>query len=73
MRYERAQPIARIAADTSRQATISFGQAMPEREMRRAEQLTLDCDLFSRSRFVPGGLAGCRIPLCLPRKTALVW
>jgi len=27
-------------------ATISFGQAMPEREMRRAEQLTLDCDLF---------------------------
>ena len=31
-------------------ATISFGQPMPEREMRRAEQLTLDCDLFSRSR-----------------------
>jgi NAD-dependent deacetylase len=27
-------------------ATISFGQAMPEREMRRAEQVTLDCDLF---------------------------
>lgn len=27
-------------------ATISFGQAMPEREMGRAEQLTLDCDLF---------------------------
>ncbi len=27
-------------------ATISFGQAMPEREMRRAEKLTLDCDLF---------------------------
>jgi len=27
-------------------ATISFGQAMPEREMRRAEQLTVDCDLF---------------------------
>jgi NAD-dependent deacetylase len=27
-------------------ATISFGQAMPGREMRRAEQLTLDCDLF---------------------------
>ena len=27
-------------------ATISFGQAMPEQEMRRAEQLTLDCDLF---------------------------
>jgi len=27
-------------------ATISFGQAMPEKQMRRAEQLTLDCDLF---------------------------
>jgi NAD-dependent deacetylase len=27
-------------------ATISFAQAMPEREMKRAEQLTLDCDLF---------------------------
>jgi NAD-dependent deacetylase len=27
-------------------ATISFGQAMPEREMRRAERLTLECDLF---------------------------
>lgn len=27
-------------------ATISFGQAMPEREMRRAEEETLACDLF---------------------------
>jgi NAD-dependent deacetylase len=27
-------------------ATISFGQAMPELEMRRAEQATLACDLF---------------------------
>ncbi len=27
-------------------ATISFGQAMPEQEMIRAEQATLDCDLF---------------------------
>jgi NAD-dependent deacetylase len=27
-------------------ATISFGQAMPEGPMRRAEQLTLACDLF---------------------------
>ena len=26
--------------------TISFGQAMPEEPMRRAEQLTLSCDLF---------------------------
>jgi NAD-dependent deacetylase len=27
-------------------ATVSFGQSMPEREMKRAEQMTLDCDLF---------------------------
>ena len=27
-------------------ATIAFGQAMPEREMQRAERLTLACDLF---------------------------
>jgi len=27
-------------------ATVSFGQAMPERAMRRAEQMTLSCDLF---------------------------
>lgn len=27
-------------------ATISFGQAMPEEEMRRAEEATLACDLF---------------------------
>jgi len=27
-------------------ATVSFGQAMPEQAMRRAEELTLGCDLF---------------------------
>jgi NAD-dependent deacetylase len=27
-------------------ATVSFGQAMPEAAMRRAEELALDCDLF---------------------------
>jgi NAD-dependent deacetylase len=27
-------------------ATISFGQAMPEVAMRRAQELTLACDLF---------------------------
>jgi NAD-dependent deacetylase len=27
-------------------ATVSFGQAMPEQAMRRAEELTLACDLF---------------------------
>jgi NAD-dependent deacetylase len=27
-------------------ATVSFGQAMPERAMQRAQDLTLECDLF---------------------------
>ena len=27
-------------------ATVSFGQAMPEEAMRRAEEMTLSCDLF---------------------------
>jgi len=27
-------------------ATISFGQSMPEREMRRAQEQTVNCDLF---------------------------
>lgn len=27
-------------------ATVSFGQAMPQREMRRAEELSSSCDLF---------------------------
>lgn len=27
-------------------ATVSFGQAMPDKAMRRAEELTLSCDLF---------------------------
>jgi NAD-dependent deacetylase len=27
-------------------ATIAFGQAMPERAMQRAQDLTLSCDLF---------------------------
>jgi NAD-dependent deacetylase len=27
-------------------ATISFGQSMPEQAMRRADELTLACDLF---------------------------
>jgi NAD-dependent deacetylase len=27
-------------------ATISFGQAMPDEPMRRAQELTLACDLF---------------------------
>jgi NAD-dependent deacetylase len=32
-------------------ATISFGQAMPEAEMQRAQALTLACDLFPAAGF----------------------
>ena len=39
-------------------ATVSFGQAMPEEAMRRAEELTLLCRSFHRDRFLAGGLAG---------------
>ncbi len=34
------------SSDLVKTATISFGQPMPEAEMRRAERATLDCDLF---------------------------
>ena len=33
-------------SDMVKTATISFGQSMPEAEMRRAERATLECDLF---------------------------
>ena len=45
-RHAAARPTARTAAASSRRATVSFGQAMPEDAMRRAEALTLACDLF---------------------------
>lgn len=48
-RFTEAQECAPDCTDCGghiKTATISFGQAMPEREMRRAEQLSLDCDLF---------------------------
>jgi NAD-dependent deacetylase len=55
-RYELAWVRERFAADGRspdcdcgghvKTATISFGQAMPEGPMRRAEELTLACDLF---------------------------
>ncbi len=56
-RYELAWVRQRFAADRRspecvdcdgyiKTATISFGQAMPEAPMRRAEELTLACDLF---------------------------
>lgn len=41
-----APPACRACNGIVKSATISFGQAMPEREMRRAEEATLACDLF---------------------------
>ncbi|MFQ5958807.1 MAG: NAD-dependent deacetylase [Alphaproteobacteria bacterium] len=39
-------PLCRTCGGLVKTATISFGQAMPEDEMRRAEAETLACDLF---------------------------
>lgn len=39
-------PDCTACAGPIKSATISFGQAMPEAAMRRAEELTLACDLF---------------------------
>lgn len=39
-------PECRSCGGLIKSATISFGQAMPEEEMRRAEEATLACDLF---------------------------
>jgi NAD-dependent deacetylase len=39
-------PACRSCNGIVKSATISFGQAMPEAEMRRAEEATLACDLF---------------------------
>jgi NAD-dependent deacetylase len=39
-------PICGICEGVVKSATISFGQQMPEEPMRRAEELTGDCDLF---------------------------
>jgi len=35
-----------FCAGMLKSATVSFGQAMPEKEMERANDATLDCDLF---------------------------
>ncbi len=42
-------------------ATISFGQAMPEAEMARAEKATLGLRSFSGAGLLAGGLSGGRI------------
>ncbi|MDO8902844.1 MAG: Sir2 family NAD-dependent protein deacetylase [Phenylobacterium sp.] len=39
-------PTCRECGELVKTATISFGQAMPENEMRRARAATLACDLF---------------------------
>jgi NAD-dependent deacetylase len=39
-------PICRVCEGIIKTATISFGQAMPEAAMSRAEEATLACDLF---------------------------
>jgi NAD-dependent deacetylase len=41
-----AAPECRLCGGYLKPATISFGQAMPEEEMRRATAATLDCDVF---------------------------
>jgi len=39
-------PVCSQCGGIVKSATVSFGQAMPEREMQRAEEETLACDLF---------------------------
>ncbi len=39
-------PECRLCGGYLKPATISFGQAMPEQEMRRATTATLDCEVF---------------------------
>jgi NAD-dependent deacetylase len=48
VRFERSgePPACEACGGIVKSATISFGQAMPETEMRRAEAVTLACDLF---------------------------
>ncbi|MEW6091105.1 MAG: Sir2 family NAD-dependent protein deacetylase [Pseudomonadota bacterium] len=41
-----AAPDCRSCGGIVKSATISFGQAMPEEEMKRAHEATLGCDLF---------------------------
>jgi NAD-dependent deacetylase len=41
-----APPACRVCGGPVKSATISFGQAMPEAEMRRAARAALACDLF---------------------------
>src|SRR5262249_40540236 len=51
-------------------AAGSFGQAVPEREKRRAGQLTLYCDLFFAVGSSLVGGAAARLPLLAKRNGA---
>ncbi|MGV8996217.1 MAG: SIR2 family NAD-dependent protein deacylase [Parvibaculaceae bacterium] len=43
---EEGPPVCRACGGMVKSATVSFGQSMPEDEMRRAHEATLACDLF---------------------------
>ena len=46
-RAKQSRPVnATFCGGMVKTATVSFGQSMPEEEMRRAEAATLACDLF---------------------------
>jgi NAD-dependent deacetylase len=45
-RYENGRSLDCACGGFIKTATVSFGQAMPEEAMQRAEKLTKDCDLF---------------------------
>lgn len=45
-RTEAASPTCEVCGGIVKAATISFGQAMPEAALRRAQELALACDLF---------------------------
>ena len=46
LRRERARAGVHVCGGHIKTATVSFGQAMPEQAMRRAQELTRVCDLF---------------------------
>ncbi len=47
-RYERERslPVCEVCGGIVKSATISFGQAMPQAQMKRAQSLSQNCDLF---------------------------
>lgn len=43
---EGTPPVCEVCGGIVKSATVSFGQAMPQASLRRAQELALDCDLF---------------------------